>query len=117
MELIDWATTTSTVVIAHCGVYGYGHAEALSGVIPRLQKLLRYRNLSIDTSGVPSGLLTEIFRLVDHERIIFGSDALYSPIWRAMAITLHAISRAKASPEKTLAQIASFNPAVQLGLF
>jgi predicted TIM-barrel fold metal-dependent hydrolase len=117
MELIDWATTTSTVVMAHCGVYGYSHAEALSGVIPRLQKLLsRYRNLSIDTSGVPSGLLTDIFRLVDHERIIFGSDALYSPIWRAMAITLHAISMAKAPAQKTLAKIASFNPAVQLGL-
>jgi Amidohydrolase len=114
---IDWTIGGATVVIAHCGLYGCHEPRAISDAIPLLQRILsKHLNVLVDTSGVSSRILAVIFGTIDHERIVFGSDALYSPMWRAVVTTLHGIALSGAPLVKTFTRVGSDNPSLRLHL-
>ncbi len=63
-----------TFVLAHCVNYGINR--------PDVKSLIRfyhnYPHLWLETSSISAGLIAEIVRNADSERILFGSDALYN---------------------------------------
>jgi predicted TIM-barrel fold metal-dependent hydrolase len=96
-------------------VYGRKGAEVVDHDLPTLRRMLsKWPNLIVDTSGVSSRILAMVLRSIDIDRIIFGSDALYVPMWQAVAVALHAIRLSGAPLEDTFARIAQSNPSARL---
>jgi hypothetical protein len=112
LAAIDWSVTRSPVIIAHFGVYGCGgHASHAAdfGAVNRL--LDQYSNLYLDTSGVAPDVVQTAMSRVDTRRLVFGSDALYMPMWQALASVCHALSGLHDSAAcDTLIEITSSNP-------
>ena len=112
---IDWGAGGGTVVIAHCGAYGCRQGEFASEIMPLLQTMLsKHERLAVDVSGLSSSIMMNVFKQIDHDRILFGSDALYSPMWRAVAVVMHAIELSGAPLKETFIRIACENPALRL---
>lgn len=109
---IDWSISGEPVVIAHGGAYGCRPAEIEKGVLPLLKNILdRHSNTYVDISGIGFEPIRQMLRKIDHGRILFGSDALYEPQWKAVALFLHALEESGGDPEKTFVQVAGINPA------
>ncbi len=116
LQHIDWSITSEAVVIAHSGCYGYSAKEVQELVLPVMEKLLnRYSHLTIDTSGIGLNTLSIIFRNIDLQRIVFGSDSLYEKQWAAMVKLWHALERSVEKPDEILLQIMSINPSSLFG--
>jgi hypothetical protein len=117
LAAIDWSQTRTTVVIAHCGMYGRSRREDTDRDLALLLRMLAtWPNLAVDTSGLPSQVLAKVFDAIDISRIIFGSDALYVPMWRAVAVVLHAIFSSGRPLRETFSRIAQANPRERLQL-
>ena len=109
LALLDWKTA-GPVIIAHAGVYGCSAAE-IDDALPLLKDLLVANdNLYVDTSGLTSEVLEMVLRRVGVDRLVFGSDALYHPLWRAIVCVLHAIGRVGLAEADTLRKIAGETP-------
>ena len=117
LALVDWSRCSEAVVIAHFGVFGCERDE-ISGVgIPTLQRMLdRHENLLVDTSAAGFGVLCETLRKLDHERMVFGSDALYFPMWKAVVTLIHALRSSHLPVEESFARIACKNARTRLRL-
>jgi predicted TIM-barrel fold metal-dependent hydrolase len=114
---IDWGRSQASVILAHAGLFGYGAAEAVAGAVSKLERLLaRHGNLRVDLSGLEFELLRALLRRIDHERIVFGSDALYFPMWQAVVRLLHALGLEGFDAGAAFARIACRNGAAALGL-
>jgi predicted TIM-barrel fold metal-dependent hydrolase len=115
-ERINWSLSTAPVILAHAGCYELTESEAnvtLSNLDLLFQK---YPNLMADTSNLAIPLLRLVLKKVSPDRLVFGSDALYVPIWKAWLTFLHALQDISHSPDNDLIQIASLNPTACLGL-
>lgn len=108
---LELGATDQPVVIAHAGAFGLDAEETRLRILPKLQGLLsRHDHLLVDTSALPAETLGQVLEEVDASRIVFGSDALYEPPWKA-AVKLYWILEQKFSrPEQLFAQIAGENP-------
>ncbi len=112
---IDWGRTRESVVIAHGGAFGLGEGEAEREIMPRLNRLLsRHDHLYADLSGVKFNVLRSMLLKTDHERLLFGSDALYRTQYAEVAKLFHALG-ANRKAHRSLIRIASINPRNFLG--
>jgi predicted TIM-barrel fold metal-dependent hydrolase len=117
LERVDWSGSAAPVVIAHCGCFGCSPGEIAGQAMPALRRILdRHANVSVDISGLTLPVLIEVLRQLDQHRIVFGSDALYFPMWQAVVSLLHALGIAGYPPAESFALIAGRNPRVLLGL-
>ncbi|MGE5223186.1 MAG: amidohydrolase family protein [Omnitrophica WOR_2 bacterium] len=108
---LNWSLTSAPVILAHAGCYGLNETES-DGVISLLETLLE-KNLHLlaDTSALQPAVLQLLLSSMDSSRLIFGSDTLYFPIWKAWIAFLRALRFSSARPDDDLVKIASLNPA------
>ncbi|MFX0204007.1 MAG: amidohydrolase family protein [Candidatus Hodarchaeota archaeon] len=100
------------VIIAHGGAYGYSSSEVVDEVIPVLKNLMRsHKNLSIDISGLDERNISSLLSVVEMERILFGSDALYENQIVMLMRLLFALEVSKLELENSLVQLSSKNAA------
>jgi len=115
LKEIDWGLSSAPVVLAHCGCYGLTESE-VPDALSILNRLFdKYSNLMADTSNLTIPVLQLILQKVDRQRLLFGSDALYVPIWRAWLQFLRTICQVSPKPEDDLIRIASLNAQYCLG--
>lgn len=116
LKEINWGLSSAPVIFAHCGCYGLTESEVPTA-LPFLNSLFdKYSNLMADTSNLEVPALRLILENVDCNRLIFGSDALYVPIWKAWLRFLQTLYQVSCRPETDLIQIASLNAQYCLGL-
>jgi predicted TIM-barrel fold metal-dependent hydrolase len=110
LQEIDWGLARGPVVIAHGGLYMVPPEEH-TDVVGILHRLLdSHPHLLVDTSGLDQEALTRLLRAVSPARVLFGSDALYFPPWRAVALLLNTLLHLSREWEKEFLLIASDNP-------
>jgi predicted TIM-barrel fold metal-dependent hydrolase len=84
---VNWSATGHSVVIAHFGIYGCNATKPIVGAIDSLNRLLeKYPNLMVDTAGVSPQIMRSALPLVDRNRVVFGSDALYHSMWQSLVV-------------------------------
>ncbi len=111
LKRIDWNISKETVVIAHAGMFGYGPEELKNEVLPSLKKLLsQYNNIMVDISGLDLKNLPILLNNINQDRIIFGSDSLYTAQWLSIVMLLFALDKLFKNIEEKFIQIVSFNP-------
>jgi predicted TIM-barrel fold metal-dependent hydrolase len=108
---VDWGASSAPVIVAHGGLYGLADDEAIAG-IQALEGLLdRFPNLMADTSTLEPPVLWLLLERIDRRRLVFGSDALYVPIWKAWVRFLATLRLVSPRPDEDLVRIAALNPA------
>jgi predicted TIM-barrel fold metal-dependent hydrolase len=111
MREIDFSLSREPVVLAHAGFHNCRVQEIEQEGLPILRRLLdRHANLYVDISGLGFEPLKTVLRLVESERVLFGSDALYAPEWEVVATTLHALKTLGMPWEERFVEIAGTNP-------
>lgn len=110
LKEIDFGITDQPVILSHACTFGCETGEVIE-FLPLLKKLLsRYPNLMVDISATEFEALCLILENVDHERIVFGSDALYELQWKTLLKLLHGIKLTYKNYEETFVKIVSTNP-------
>lgn len=108
---LDLAGTQYPVVIAHAGAFGIGADEFERRVLPQLHNLLsKHDHLLVDTSALSVDVISVLVEQVDHDRILFGSDALYEPSWKSAVKLYWVLERQFSRPDDLFALIAGHNP-------
>ncbi|HSL42292.1 MAG TPA: amidohydrolase family protein [Anaerolineales bacterium] len=115
LKEVDWGLSAAPVILAHCGCYGLAESDANTALSVLNVLLDKYPNLMADTSNLELPVLRLALEKVDPDRLIFGSDALYVPIWKAWLQFLQTLSRVSNRPENDLIRIASLNAQYCLG--
>lgn len=111
LKHINWGLCKSTVVIAHAGGYSCTFNEIEQEIMPHLKKMLRsHDNLMVDIAALDITVLKRIFRDIESDRILFGSDALYEQQWASVVKIMHALTQTVSTPEDKFIQMASINP-------
>jgi hypothetical protein len=116
LKEINWGLSSAPVIFAHGGCYGLAEPEVITGLSILNGLFDKYPNLMADTSNLEVPVLKLILEKVDCNRLLFGSDALYVPIWKAWLRFLQALFEISFRPENDLIRIASLNPQICLGL-
>ncbi|MCC7257261.1 MAG: amidohydrolase family protein [Gammaproteobacteria bacterium] len=112
---IDWGRGSAPVILAHFGLYGCGAADITDADVHGVKTLLdRHDNLFTDSSGVGFPVIEKMMRNLPVDKILFGSDALYLPVWEAMAYVACAAERMGRDPAATIEQIAGTNARTHL---
>ena len=94
LKELNWGATSAPVVIAHFGVYG---PASESKRIPdrwvaAVRALLdKHSHIYLDTSGVAYPAVRRMMEVIEPNRLLFGSDAYYVPIYRQVAFVMHAL--------------------------
>ncbi len=115
LETINWSLSSAPVVIAHAGCFDLTGEDA-NAALSKLDALFeKHPNLMADTSSLDAFTLRLVLQKVSHERLVFGSDALYVSIWKAWLGFLQALREVSPAPDDDLVRIASVNPANCLG--
>ncbi len=115
LETINWSLSSTPVIIAHAGCFDL-KGEEVGVALSRLNQLLdKHPNLMADTSSLDPDSLRLLLRKVSHDRLIFGSDALYVSMLTAWLGFLRALCQVSPTPDDDLVRIASVNPASCLG--
>ena len=105
------------VSIAHAGCYGYSLDEMRETVLPALDAMFAANdNLLADVSALEHDALALVLQGAPHERLMFGSDALYEPPWSALVKLACALEASRLDLESTLLAMAGRNPATFLSL-
>ncbi len=113
---MDWTVSAAPVILAHAGCYGLTLSES-EETLPILDELLeKHPNLMADVSNLEPPILRLVLEKISPERLIFGSDALYIPIWKAWLRFLQVLRTVSAHPEEDLVRMAALNPVQCLGL-
>ena len=111
LENIDMSISGKPVVLAHAGFHRCKTQEVERSGLAMLDKMLRsHPNLYVDISGLTFEPLKLVVRHVSGERILFGSDALYSSQWEAVTMTMHALKELGMTLEDNFIKFASINP-------
>jgi predicted TIM-barrel fold metal-dependent hydrolase len=106
---VDWSISIAPVILAHAGCHGLTHAESI-GAISVLNNLFeKHSNLMADTSNLEPPILQLVLEKISPTRLVFGSDALYVPIWKAWLRFLESLQLVSAHPDDDLIRIASIN--------
>lgn len=115
MQNIDWGLSGNAVVIAHGGAYECSPLELQQEILPVLTRLLsRHENLFTDLSGLDCEIQIQLLRKIGPDRIVFGSDALYSTPWKEAAKLIFSLERADCRVEECYLTMASETPARNL---
>ena len=110
LEKINWSMSNSFVIIAHAAAYDCELDRIEKIILPKLNKMMDiHGNLLIDISGIGYKTLCAVLKHIDIERIIFGSDSLYSTQWVTMVRLFHALHNFPNSTNNFL-KIISLNP-------
>ena len=115
LDTIDWTASGARVVIAHLGVYGCRAGELAEHGARLSAMLARHERLMTDTSGLDHGVLAALLGRIDLDRVLFGSDALYTPMWKSVVTLLRALEAAGRDSAVWFPALASGN-ARRLGL-
>ena len=108
---INMSLSGMPVILAHAGFHRCKTSDVEQEGLRMLDRMLRtHSNLHVDISGLTFEPLKLVLGSVDGERILFGSDALYSSQWEAVTITMHALKELEMDLEENFIQYASFNP-------
>jgi predicted TIM-barrel fold metal-dependent hydrolase len=111
-EGVDWGITRQPVIIAHAGAYDCPLQDFEPNILPSLRRLLsRYPHVMADISGLGFDYIHAVFKHVDGDRLLFGSDALYAPVWKQVVVVMHAFSILGQDAQRGLARIAGTNAA------
>lgn len=111
LKKLNWAAYGATVIIAHAGFHSSSLDQVETTILPELILMLNAcDNVFVDISDLNVNELIIVFRNINAERILFGSDALYNSQWETVVKTMYALSKAKCQIEKTFCRIASINP-------
>jgi predicted TIM-barrel fold metal-dependent hydrolase len=116
LALINWSISTAPVILAHAGCYGLTHTESIEALFTLDNLLEKHSNLMVDISNLEPPILRLVLEKISSERIVFGSDALYVPIWKAWVRFLQTLQLVSVCPDDDLIRIASLNPAQCLSL-
>jgi predicted TIM-barrel fold metal-dependent hydrolase len=116
LAMMNWSISTSPVILAHAGCYGLTHAESIDALFILDNLLEKHSNLMADISNLEPPILRLVLEKIPSERLVFGSDALYIPIWKAWVRFLQTLQLVSAFPDDDLIRIASLNPAGCLSL-
>ena len=107
---IDWGLTKSSIILAHFGMYGCSANDISSAEEQCLVSIIdKHDNVFVDTSGVGFGVVNKMINVLPEEKVIFGSDALYMPIWESMSYLLHACDSNGFNKESYLKRVANEN--------
>lgn len=96
LSRIDWSETRFPVVIAHFGIYGcaaYATPQAEASGAQFIELLESYPNLYTDTSGVAYTHIHSMLGQIAPSKVLFGSDAMYVPMYRQVALVMHALNQ------------------------
>lgn len=116
LAMVNWNISTAPVILAHAGCYGLTDEESVEA-LSILNKLLeKHSNLMADTSNLEPSILQLVLEKISPDRLIFGSDALYIPIWKAWVRFLQTLQHVSMHSDDDLIRIASLNPAACLSL-
>ncbi len=111
LKHVNWGLCKSTVVIAHAGAYSCTYNEMEREIMPDLKKMLRsHDNLMVDIAALNINVLKKVFRDIESDRILFGSDALYEQQWASVVKIWHALTQTFSTAEDKFIQMASINP-------
>lgn len=111
LESINMSLSGKPVVLAHAGFHRCKTRDVEQAGLSMLVRMLQaHPNLYVDISGLTLEPLKLVLRFVNEERILFGSDALYSSQWEAVTITMHALNELGMSLEDNFIKFASTNP-------
>jgi len=114
LKKIEFGITDQPVVLAHGCTYGYETVE-VEEFLPLLKDMLyRNENLMIDISATELEAICLMLKKIDHDRIVFGSDALYEFPWKTVVKLLHALKLTQKNYLEEFIKISSVN---SLGLF
>lgn len=113
---VNWGISSTPIIIAHAGCYGLDEDEIPSALKLLNNLLEKYSNIMVDTSYLELPVLQKVLASVDCNRLIFGSDALYVPVWKAWVRFLKALRLVSSHPDEDLIRIASLNPMSCLAL-
>lgn len=99
------------VILAHGGACGLSSSEVFHVVLPVLKKLINtHDNLLIDISGLNYENICLLLGILETERILFGSDALYNNQILILLRLMCALETCKPELRNSLVQILSKNP-------
>lgn len=107
---VDWSISSSPVVIAHAGLCCLTEEESVTALDVLERLFERHPNLMADTSNLEPRILQFVLEKLDPSRLLFGSDALYIPIWKSWIRFLQVVRRVSQHPDDDLISIASLNP-------
>ncbi|HJV34264.1 amidohydrolase family protein [Geomonas sp.] len=111
LRQLNFSLSGSPVILAHAGMHRCPLTEMEREALPVLKKMLaRHDNLYVDLSGLEFEQLKLVLASVAPERILFGSDALYTPQWEVVATTVHALHSLGAGWQQRFLQFSSTNP-------
>jgi predicted TIM-barrel fold metal-dependent hydrolase len=116
LAMVNWSISTAPVVLAHAGCYGLSHTESIDALFILDNLLEKHSNLMADISKLEPPILRLVLEKISPDRLIFGSDALYIPIWKAWVKFLKTLQLVSTRPDDDLIRIASLNPAGCLSL-
>ncbi len=116
LATVDWSISTAPVILAHAGCYGLTHAESIDTLTILNNLFEKHSNLMSDTSNLEPSILQLVLEKISPTRLVFGSDALYVPIWKAWLRFLQTLQLVSTHPDDDLIHIASLNPARCLSL-
>lgn len=110
LKEMDFGITDQPVILSHACTFGCNTGE-VKELLPHLEKLLsRHANLMVDISATEFEALCLILDNVDHERIVFGSDALYELQWKTVVKLMHGFKLMHKNYKEKFIQITSKNP-------
>lgn len=111
LKNINMSLSGKPVILAHAGFHRCKTNEIEQEGLQMLDKMLQtHSNLHVDISGLTFEPLKLVIRSVASERILFGSDALYSSQWEAVTMAMHALKESGMELEENFIQYASINP-------
>ena len=111
LKEVNLSLSGAPVVLAHAGCHRCSAPQVEQEELPLLNRMLkRHSNLHVDISGLAWQQLKLVLQSVDHDRILFGSDALYVQQWEAVTMTMHALKELGNNVEDAFVKIASTNP-------
>ncbi len=116
LATVDWSISTAPVILAHAGCHGLTYAESIDALSILNNLFEKHSNLMADTSNLEPSILQLVLEKINPARLVFGSDALYVPIWKAWLRFLQSLQLVSTHPDDDLISIASLNPARCLSL-
>ena len=114
LATINWSLSSAPVIFAHAVCFALTKDEAIDALPILINLFEEHPNLMADTSNLEPLILRLVLEKVDRRRLIFGSDALYVPIWKAWLRFIRALRQVSHKAEDELIRIAFLNPLICL---
>jgi predicted TIM-barrel fold metal-dependent hydrolase len=111
LKRIDFSRSNKPVVIAHAGLHRCRQQDVTDEGLTQIHALLdTHPNLFLDISNLTMETLKKILGRMPIQKLLFGSDALYSSQWMSVVLTLHTLRELGMDLEENYLLMASINP-------